>query len=161
MVVWFVKASVFHSAHSANGGSNPIEVWCINRSELEMSCCKFQNCRAPLWRFMMHDSMLAVNNNGNCKSLTITVVRPRSVPALELISRAASSVGVMYRLQRSQHREQSRRRADKKINNKKINPRSFSKLFRVMLIKHSLFWKKLKNYLSVQLWWLGGRAFAS
>ena len=35
----------------------------------------------------------------------ITDVRPRSAPALELISRAASSVGVMYRFQRSQHTE--------------------------------------------------------
>ena len=41
-------------------------------------------------------------------------VWPRSVPTLELISRAASSVGVMYRCQWSQHREQSQRRADKK-----------------------------------------------
>ena len=50
VVAWFAKASVFqsvNSAPSANGGSNPIEVWCINRSETEMSCCKFQNCRAP------------------------------------------------------------------------------------------------------------------
>ena len=42
--------------------------------------------------------------------------RPRSVPALELLSRAASSVGVIEPFQRSQHREQSRRRADRKKN---------------------------------------------
>ena len=41
-----------------------------------------------------------------------TDVRPRSAPTLGLISRAASSVGVMYSFQRSQHREQSQRRAD-------------------------------------------------
>ena len=62
--------------------------------------------------------MLAVNNNGDCKSLTISYenhhhctssshpgeasesisnVRPRSTPTLELLSRAMSSVGVMYR----------------------------------------------------------------
>ena len=40
--------------------------------------------------------------------------RPGSLPALELISRAASSVGVMYcsLFTLSQHREQSRRRTD-------------------------------------------------
>ena len=40
--------------------------------------------------------------------------QPRSVPALELHSRAASSVGVMTPFQRSQHRKQFRRKADKK-----------------------------------------------
>ena len=40
--------------------------------------------------------------------------RPRSEPTLELHSRAASSVGVTSPFQRSQHRKQFRRRADKK-----------------------------------------------
>ena len=40
--------------------------------------------------------------------------RPRSAPALELLSRAASSVGVTVSFQWSKHREQSRRSADRK-----------------------------------------------
>ena len=40
--------------------------------------------------------------------------RPRSEPTLELNSRAASSVGIMSPFQRSQHRKQFRRKADKK-----------------------------------------------
>ena len=40
--------------------------------------------------------------------------QPRSVPALELHSRAASSVGITSPFQRSQHRKQFRRKADKK-----------------------------------------------
>ena len=40
--------------------------------------------------------------------------RHRSEPALELNSRAASSVGITSPFQQSQHREQFRRKADKK-----------------------------------------------
>ena len=40
---------------------------------------------------------------------------PRSEPALELHSRAASSVGITSPFQRSQHRKQFRRKADKKF----------------------------------------------
>ena len=49
VVAWFAKASVFHSVNSApcaNGGSNPVEVWCINRSEIEISCI-YSYSRAP------------------------------------------------------------------------------------------------------------------
>ena len=42
--------------------------------------------------------------------------RPRSAPALDLLSRAASNVGVMLPLQRSQHRKQFRRRVEHKKN---------------------------------------------
>ena len=40
--------------------------------------------------------------------------RPGSVPALQLHSRAASSVGVTLPFQQSQHRKQFRRKADNK-----------------------------------------------
>ena len=40
--------------------------------------------------------------------------QPKSEPALELLSRALSSVGVIVPFQQSQHREQSWRRADRK-----------------------------------------------
>ena len=44
VVAWFPKASVFHlvnCAPFANGGSNPIEVWCINCVVEETLCRKF------------------------------------------------------------------------------------------------------------------------
>ena len=49
-----------------------------------------------------------------CLLVKRTDIRPRSAPALELISRAVSSVGVMYRFQQSQHRKKSQRRTDTK-----------------------------------------------
>ena len=44
VVAWKVKALVSHSVDSslcAFGGSNPVQVWCINRSEVETLCRKF------------------------------------------------------------------------------------------------------------------------
>ena len=36
-----VERSLHKRRDSASVGSNPIQVWCINHSETEMSCCKF------------------------------------------------------------------------------------------------------------------------
>ena len=77
----FVKASVFHSvnsAPSAKGGSNPA-LGMLYRSSSN-------------GKVMLHIHMNA-GRRGSVKG-PLPDIRPRSVPALEVLSRAASSVGV-------------------------------------------------------------------
>ena len=76
VVAWFAKASVFHSVKLCTFCERWIEShWSMVHQSLGdrnvlLQIPKLQRA-GSLRRFMMHDSMLAVNNNGNCKSLTI------------------------------------------------------------------------------------------
>ena len=90
VVAWFVRASVFHSVNYA-----------FPQRTVDQT---------PLVENLCLDKSPQTNPDS----------QPRSAPALELLSSAESSVGVTSPFQRSQHREQYRRKADKKINNKKL-----------------------------------------
>ena len=79
---------------------------------------------------------------------TNLATQPRSEPALELHSRAASSVGVKSPFQQSHHRKQFRRKADKKLFSiKKEHCELYSQAYNSMVW---LFW--WKPYPSAEEW---------
>ena len=76
-----------------------------------------------LYLYIWRDSNPIVRDYSLCQTVVYfnqrliyrqNICRPRSEPALELHSRAASSVGFTSLFQRSQHRKQFRRKADNK-----------------------------------------------
>ena len=87
------RSQVWIPAWDNNINGSEVEVSCLQRSiELYLGMRKIQSTklRKPIWTHW-----------------------PRSEPALELHSRAVSSVGITSSLQQSQHRKQFQRKTDK------------------------------------------------